>query len=247
MDTDFVSEGTESKKVLVLFSGGRDSILTAARLIADGCGVVLVTFDNGCMRQQMFRDHGLTILRDAYNINDVLKVIDGGIVDICGIWQMLMRPVFNKSFTELSETCKAMSMSQVHCTVCRAAMVAAGAMTCNKLGITQMAVGDKKGDTFAVQHEDAKAILSGMTKDLFGVEYLTPVWDLNDAFEVKSELLLRGLTTKVIEPQCILGCPMEGDIISEAHLADKDCASLLSSVIYPVIEKMKGSWSSILK
>ena len=38
----------ERKKVLLMYSGGLDSILSMARLISQGYKVLLVHFDNGC-------------------------------------------------------------------------------------------------------------------------------------------------------------------------------------------------------
>ncbi len=37
----------ERKKVLLMYSGGLDSILSMARLIRDGYKVLLIHFDNG--------------------------------------------------------------------------------------------------------------------------------------------------------------------------------------------------------
>ena len=38
----------ERKKVLLMYSGGLDSILSMARLVSQGYKVLLVHFDNGC-------------------------------------------------------------------------------------------------------------------------------------------------------------------------------------------------------
>lgn len=241
------NQTADKKEIMVLFSGGRDSILTVARLVAEGYKVHLITFDNGCIKNIAFRDHGALILTDYYNRDGEEKVIDHGTRDICGIWQMLMRGVFNKSFTELCGSYKAMSMSQVHCAICKTAMFVSVGLICQKMGIRKVASGDKKGDRFAVQHMPAQQIIEDIMKRQFSIEYLRPIWDLHDTFEVKSELTLRGLPSKTIEPQCVLGCPMdEDDVVSAANLADDDCAGMLSAILCPIIEQHKEPWRKVL-
>lgn len=241
-------EGQETgKEVFLLFSGGRDSMLSAARLIADGNVVHLVTFNCGCIKDINNRQHGAGILIEKYNVGDIKAVIDHGIVDICGIWQMLLRSVDNESFTAMQDY-SAMSMSQTHCLVCRTAMVVSAAILCKSSGLSVIAVGDKQGDLFAAQHTKTYDIHSSMLKEMFEIEYIRPVWDVNDTFETKSELMMRGLPTKVIEPQCVLGCPMElssGNV--DPHLADDNCVAIYSKLLYPVIEKAKDSWAAVLK
>lgn len=58
----------EKKKVLLMYSGGLDSILSMIRLISDGYKVLLVHFDNGCsisigleVRVQNFLKKGMVL------------------------------------------------------------------------------------------------------------------------------------------------------------------------------------------
>lgn len=237
----------EKKEVLLLFSGGRDSMLAAARLVADGYTVNLITFDNGCIHGVEDRECAADILKGHYNDGDDKGPIkDLGIRNICGIWQMIMRPIQNMSFTAMAGDYSAMSMSQTHCLGCRTAMVASAGIICELLGIDKLAVGDKMGDEFASQHTSTYDLHKQMLNDMFKVEYIRPVWDVEDAFETKSELMLRGLPTKVVEPQCVLGCPVDDSMV-DSHIADNACAAMFSSVLYPVVEKAKNSWKNVLK
>ena len=54
-----------------------------------------------------------------------------------------------------------------------------------------------------------------------------PVKNIDNDWDLKNELLIRGIIPKTIEPQCLLGCPINKDNINE---------ELINSV-YNVYEK----------
>lgn len=237
---------TDNSKVMLLFSGGRDSVLSAARLASSANQVYLVTFDDGLIKSMDYRDRGVNILKDACNDCDCLgSIYDSGVRNICGIWQMLIRPVLNMSFTALAGDYSAMTGYQTYKLVSRTAMVVAAGIMCKSLGISSLAVGDKMGDVCSVQHSSVFELHKNMLKELYGVTYVRPVWDVEDEFEVKSELMMRDLPTEVLKPQCLIECSAS-DLNVDTHLADQACASLWCATLYPVIEKAKDTWKKML-
>lgn len=239
-------EGSVKDGVLLMFSGGYDSILSASRLVAKGKTVFLVTFDTGLIQNVKFREHGVKMLQDKFNVDRKCCVVDMGVKDIVGVYQLLNRQVNNRSFTEMYEEYKAMSMAQVNYLVSRSAMIASAGTLGKKCGHKTIAVGDKVGDVFGSQHQKCLDLQKNMMKQLFGCELITPIWDVQDDFGVMSELSLRGIPTTTLKPQPIAYYAEPGNIIDEARLADDACGAMFSSIMYPAVERFKDSWANVL-
>ena len=240
--SDYENVTNQSVPPMVLFSGGNDSVLTVARMIDIYDTVHIVTFDTGCIQNIHDRQFGKNYISQAYGE----RVIDDDIKNIYGIWQVLMRAIQDMSFTELYESYRAMSVSQTIALVNRVAMVSAAGILCFKRGITKLVVGDKMGDVMAFQQKNTNELVKDMMDRIFGIEYETPIWELRDEFEVKSELMLRGIPHKTISPECIIGGRSMSDVPDVAHVADGDCAGMFSNVLYPIVERMKDTWSKVL-
>jgi len=58
--------------ILLLFSGGKDSLLSAARLAEDGWKVRLAIMDNGCIVGINNAMHGIRTLQDRYGKDRVV-------------------------------------------------------------------------------------------------------------------------------------------------------------------------------
>lgn len=106
-------------KVLQMFSGGRDSLLSVCRLVEQGKQVSLVTFNNGCMHGSQNVKMTAEHLVDRYG---KLNVQFLGIYNMAGIWRNFFLPFLNLKPSEVAEKYGEVTVSQFHCLTCKAGM-----------------------------------------------------------------------------------------------------------------------------
>lgn len=247
MDNEQVIMKENNEGVMLLFSGGYGSVLAADRLASKGTKVYLITFDNECIKSIDTRNAAAKMLMDKFNTDSVQNIVDLGVENIYGIWQMIARPILTMSYTAMGADYGAMSHNQTDYLVLRSAMLAAAAIKCKSHNINMIAVGDISYDYFAAQHTETFDIHSSMLKDLFNLEYKRPIWDVKDELDILSELSLRSLPTCFAKPRNILiSDKVRYDVTIDTHLPDKACSSMFSKVLYSVIESMWRNWETIL-
>lgn len=245
------SEASLNKQVLLMLSGGRDSFLSACRLVADEYQVMTVTYDNGCMSHaanalevskrlaQRFGDDRIrsvgiyTIAQDLRPLLEDLLYLD--IADICAEYPHLL-------------------LSQVNCLACHTIMYIHSIAYCKAHSIQRMAVGARKQQQFFVELPEMKVHYEELCKR-YGIELLLPVYDLQSDIQRKNELASWGFLPKSYEPQCWLGCPMKNSLTKEqcldlnryyekkiAPLADENIARLipLKKMYYSDMSMEKG-------
>lgn len=203
------------EKVLVLFSGGLDSMLVACKLIEEGYEVVLVHYDNGCSKNSMVVKDTADRLIKRYGNN---KVSFWGIGMIVGYYLALRDQYFNMKSQDVAIKYPNLMINQVNCLTCRTAMYLYSVLLCQKLGIKKIAEGARKSQLFAIEQENMIEKYKKLLQD-YGMELLTPIIDLISDRERELELMMRQITPKVLEPQCLLGYPMEKPL-TEKELND---------------------------
>ncbi len=195
----------EKTKVLLLFSGGKDSFLSACRLINDGYQVYLVTYDNGCE---------LGINNAAICSNRLIKVFGEenvkfvGIHSIAELFKSFFAPIFNMKPSEVSELYGQLPISQLNCLMCRSSMYIYSIGLCQALGINVIAEGARRDQQFAIEQKEMTDLYCELLKS-FGIDLLLPVVDVANDFAAENELLRNGFVPKTFESQCLLGCPVD--------------------------------------
>ena len=192
------------KKCLLLLSGGKDSFLSACRVIEQGYKVFLVTYDNGCGLQIENVNKTTQTLKERYGDE---KVESLGIRPISGIWRSFFLPIYNMKPSEINKEYGEITYSQLNCLTCRTAMYVYSIMLCKQLNIEAIAEGARRDQGFAIELDEMINSYRELLKK-HEIELITPVHDLNDNWMLKNELLMSNFTPKTHEPQCLIGVPL---------------------------------------
>lgn len=193
------------EKILILFSGGRDSFLSTCKLIEEGFKVYMITFHNGCgLNPQSARVQADRIVK-KYGKE---KAEFLGIQDISAIFREFFLPYMNMKPKEISEEYGEITHSQFNCLSCRSAMYIWTIIQAKKLGIRYVATGARKSQGFVEQLPIMMEKFKEFFKD-YDIEYLHPVYNLESKWELKNSLLQRGFIPKTLDPMCLLGVPLD--------------------------------------
>lgn len=191
-------------EVLLMFSGGRNSFLSALRLHREGYYVTLVTFYNGCMQGMG------SVRQDAMRIVKHLgedSARFAGIYSIIVPFRKFQDPyVLDGKFCG-SDCSPVAQISQLNCLACHTAMYVAGLAYCKTHGITTIADGARESQGFFVELPIMKTHYENLALS-YGVKVITPVYDLVDDQERKNEITRAGLIPKTMELQCWIGRAM---------------------------------------
>ena len=218
--------------VLLMLSGGRDSFLSACRLLEDPKGyyVYMVTFDNGCICQLDKVKNVAERIIEHYGENRAQYL---GVYSTSGIAREFFFPYFNMKPKDQMEKFFGMTPSQFHCLVCRTAMYIQAILLCKIHGIPYIAEGGRKSQEFVIE-------LPGMAQKRYpdlvksqGLELLLPVYSLENDWHRDNELMRREFISKCDEAKCLIGVPVDGSIdqsvIDGVH-------AYYDNVILPTIE-----------
>lgn len=192
------------KETILLFSGGRDSFLSACYLIEEGFKIHMVTFENGAGLQ------GYNAKREAERIIKRYgedKATFLGVHSVAGIWRYFFLPYFNMKPNEILKEYGELTNSQFHCLTCRSAMYIWSVMKARQMDINYIADGARKDQGFVIELPRMVKRFKEFFKE-FSMELLLPLWDLSSDWERKNLLLLRGFVPKTLEPQCLIGVPL---------------------------------------
>lgn len=97
----------------MLFSGGKDSFLSACKTIEEGEAISMVTYVNGAGYKGENAKHGADRIIERYGKDNAEFL---GVVDISGIWRNFFVPYFNMTPEEVMEKYGAVTPSQFNCT-----------------------------------------------------------------------------------------------------------------------------------
>lgn len=215
-------------EVLLLFSGGRDSFLSACRLVENGYYVHLVTYDNGCMSN----------IKPVYNTKDriinkygISHITFDGIRNIAKQLYSLHQVFSSKTLTEWAEKYPDIRSAQVCCLNCHTCMVADAIVYAYKNNIQYIADGGRKSQGFIVELPEMVLKYKMLCKSL-NLNLLLPVFNLEDDFERKLELADRGFVPKTFEPQCFAGSPLRQKLTEEEI---KSLVDYYTDIIEPIV------------
>lgn len=195
------------ERVLVLFSGGLDSMLATMKLVEAGYKAVLVHYNNGLSVGLDTINHGVERLINKCGDD---KVEFYGTINIGDEFFELINDYYNTKPAVIAKSYPGLTFNQSKCLHCRTVMYAFSVSLCLKLGIKKMAEGARKSQIFAIEQEpmieNYRALLSA-----HDIELLLPVLDLpneyGSEFERENEFYLRGMIPSNMEPKCLWGYP----------------------------------------
>lgn len=226
------------KKALVLFSGGKDSMLSAILLIEQGFQVYLVHYDNSFEIGSKNVTNGFKRLEKKYG-SDKVKYL--GVKKISGIFREFIREFYNLKTNEISKKYGEISISQFNCLTCRLAMYIQTIIICKQLNINYVADGARNSQLFAIEQDEMLNLFTELFNK-YEIDFLYPVKDLKDDYEEKNEFLVRGIIPKVSESQCLIGMPLNNEYIDKEILATS--INIYKNLLFPkinlLIEKYKN-------
>ena len=199
------------KEALVLFSGGKDSLLSTVRYLDNNYKVYLVTYDNSCGIGMNNVKSTVNRLIKKYGSNRIEFI---GNKDVAAIFRTFIEPFYNYKFDYIIEKFGAVSISQFNCLACRMAMYVATIIICKQKNISVVVDGARISQLFVIEQEEMlNKFVTFFEQYNLKIDY--PMKNIDSDWNFKNELLIRGIIPKTIEPQCLLGCPISKDSINK--------------------------------
>ena len=227
----------EKRRVLMLYSGGKDSMLSAAMLASQGYEVNLVHYNNGCSIGCENVKYGYEQLVQKF---DSIKYLGVRRTDF--LFRSIIKDFLNFPIDEIMKDYGHLTFSQFNCTSCRVAMYVASILLCKRYGFTFVADGARVSQKFALEQPCMLDLFDKLFKN-HGIIFLTPVKELNDDYLEKNLLLSYGLVPKGFESQCLLGVPIPNGELSEETI--QACVKLYNKYILPYINKLLIQYNNI--
>lgn len=198
-------------KVLLMFSGGRDSFLSACRLVESGYHVCLIVYDNGCMSKLSWVEQSVDRIIRKYGEG---RVSFAGVHNIAEYVYRFKQGYMNACLDESAVRYPKLLPAQVNCLACHTAMYLWSIAYCQENNIEYIADGARKSQGFVIELPDMIERYTKLCED-GGIKLLLPVYGLVSDWVRKLELVGRGFVPKTLEPQCWIGSPLRGDLSRE--------------------------------
>ena len=200
------------KEVLLMYSGGLDSILSCIRLISEGYKVYLIYFDNGSSIGTENIQIGAQRLIKRFK--DKVEFL--GIASTASkfIYYREMTDIENLNAEELNNKYGKISISQYRCLLCRMAMYTYTVALAKKMNINYIAEGARKSQLFAIEQEELLNEFK-IFCNKYNIELLTPVLEVVDDYEKDNEIFMWDVNLAACEAKCLLGYPMNRRLTQE--------------------------------
>lgn len=185
--------------VLLLYSGGKDSTLSAIRLYNAGYNIHFIHFDNGHMRDQ--DKPYLTFKKTFQNKEGFYFDYELSSTDIKSIFE----EYFNKWSNEVEKNPDNISLiSEIRCLSCRMAMYTKAIEIAKSRGFKYIAEGARISQKFMLEQLPIISRLKDLTES-HQIKLLLPVLYLEDDLKEIEELLSNGYSSKTWESKCLIG------------------------------------------
>lgn len=194
-----------NEKYLVLFSGGKDSFLTACRLLNNRHRVVLLSFNGGAVIGEENFSHGVNRLIKRYG-KDMVEF--AGVYPTVGTIARLNRTWVYGTQQELGNKYPNITNCQFQCLHCQTAMWAAAIAYAKAKNIKFIASGYKKTDVFCTGITRYIERITAIANK-YNIFIELPLWDLPNDYERDLEMIRYGFYPSVYEPKCVLGNPVK--------------------------------------
>jgi hypothetical protein len=219
-----------AKKALVLFSGGKDSFLTACFCIEQGYEAHLLFCSNGCVAGLENVRHGAERLRKMYGGD---RAVYEGVCSTAGVASSFRRKLYAMTCEELAGRYPGLNLAQMNCMTCQSSMWTASVAFCLAHGIGTIFAGYRRTDEFCTGSQLWTGTVSSFAR-LYDIETEFPAWDKDDWAEHGGhmrdmEMNRRGFVASVLEPKCMLG-------ISSGRLSEegeRSCQRCFDDIVLP--------------
>ena len=141
----------DEEKSLVLFSGGKDSLVVALRLLDSNYKLYLVTYENGCGLKAENVNNTIERLIKKYGS---AKIENIGIKNIAGFFREFIYPFYNYTSSYIKENYGDITISQFNCLACRLSMYIASIILCNQYNIRKVFDGARRSQLFAIEQKE---------------------------------------------------------------------------------------------
>ena len=141
----------DEEKSLVLFSGGKDSLVVALRLLDSNYKLYLVTYENGCGLKAENVNNTIERLIKKYGS---AKIENIGIKNIAGFFREFIYPFYNYTSSYIKENYGDITISQFNCLACRLSMYIASIILCNRYNIKNVFDGARRSQLFAIEQRE---------------------------------------------------------------------------------------------
>lgn len=193
----YIYQKRTDKDVLLLYSGGKDSTLSAIRLHNAGYNVHFIHFNNGHMKDQdkPYLTYRKTFSpEDGYYFSYLHKSVN-------------MEYLFNSYFSKYSKKDDdSIITSELRCLSCRMAMYTEAIRIARQKGFHYIAEGARISQKFMLEQKPILNRLQTITNS-YGIELIFPVLDLQDDQEEINEIIANGYSSKTWESKCLVGRP----------------------------------------
>lgn len=229
------------EKVLLFFSGGNDSTLSACKLASAGYDVYLITFDNGCEEGLENIRNRATNLEKIFENTTLGKMHNLGVFPSASEFMALRYHSSNMSLSSIMHKYGDLNQNQINCLNCRSSMYVVGAVVAKEIGIKNIADGARKTQMFALEQEE---LLDGYKSFLskYGIALLLPVFEYATDKDVEQELwdyssdfykLIHDGTAHY-EAKCWLGVPMHKPLSKDEILG---YSKFFEDILEPEMER----------
>lgn len=201
----------KDKNILLMLSGGRDSFLSACRLIEDGYRVHMITYDNGCISNIKEAKTVADRIIGKYGSSRALFV---GIQSVAPNLYRFQEPYLYRTIEESSNRYPKLRPAQLPCLACHTGMYIESIVYCRTQKIYYIAEGARETQKFFVELPEMVERYKNLTSRN-EIKLVLPVYNLKNDWERKLELADRGYVPKTLEPQCWLGCPLREELTSD--------------------------------
>ena len=214
------------KEVILMYSGGLDSLLSCIRLVSVGYKVYLIHFDNG----SSIGTENIQIGAQRLIARFKDKVEFLGIASTAGkfVYYREMTDIENLNTEELNNKYGKISMSQYRCLLCRMAMYTYTVALARKMNIKCIAEGARKSQLFAIEQQELLNEFENFCIK-YDIELLTPVLEIEDDYKKENEILFNGFYPIAYEAKCLLGYPMSRKLTQEEI---DDTKALYKNIMY---------------
>lgn len=233
----------ENGTALVMFSGGKDSFLTACRLVEQGKRVTLLSFNNGAVAAEEHILHGASRLGNRYGN----RIEYAGVYPTVGTLRLIDEHWASLPWSRLGAEYPDLSNAQVNCLHCQSAMWIAAIAYCVSKSIGTIATGYKSCDPFCTGMPAWNRRMR-TTAERHGVSVETPLWTTPEWGEFPDvgrdrEMEHHMFGPSVLEPQCTIGRPVP----PPTDAVERQIAQFFDDHIEPYVDRQIDELSNIFR
>lgn len=226
----------DKPKALVLYSGGKDSMLAACDLVAIGYEVVLLACNCGALVAEENLLHGVKQLKECFGA-DVVSY--AGCSATAATMCRLSEYYTNTPVQDFAKNFPTLTPCQIRCLNCQSAIWVAAIAYAKARGIRTIACGYKATDEFCTGMQSYWDSLISIASR-YEIALLRPEWDLVTDYERDIKMIRYGLYPAVLEPKCLLGTPA-------TPLSDTEREDLMNYFAENLYAEMLGQINNLSK